>query len=95
MFDILTNLNLNFSLILMIVGIVEYVKTLDFIPEKPTKILQRIAPFVFSFVVGFFVTKPFTVEGFFMNGLIYFGVSTLFYGAIIKLINKNINKLSN
>ena len=94
MFDILTDLNLNFALILMIVGITEYIKTLTFISDKPTKILQRLVPIVFSFVVGFFVTKPFGIEGFLMNGLIYFGISTLFYKSIIKLIEKYTDKLS-
>ena len=90
----ISSLDLNFALILTIVGITEYIKTLTFIPEKPTRILQRIAPFLFSFIAGFFVTKPFGIEGLLMNGLIYFGVSTLFYKAIIKLVEKYTDKLS-
>ena len=91
MFNIIENLNLNFSLILMIVGIVEYIKNLK-INEKLQKWLKRVIPFILSFVVGIFVTKPFNVEIFFMNSLIYFGISTLFYKAVIRSIDKYVNK---
>jgi len=91
--NLFTNLNLNFTLILMIVGITEYFKNLKTIKEKVQRILKRTIPVIMSFAIGFFITNPFDMKTFVLNSLIYFGVSTLLYSAVLKFASKGFSNL--
>lgn len=82
--DIFGNLSLNFNILAGIVGICEWLKSLD--KKDRIKRFYPFYPILCSCIVAIFVTDPFVWSKYFQNILIYAGISSLAYTTIKQTI---------
>jgi|GEM_PF-6441381 len=90
--SVVNSLPVNVYLIMAIVGLVEYFKSLD--KEAKLKNFYPLFPFILSVIAGI-ATGYSSVWLAIINVLVYWGLSVLFYEGILKLVQKVIGFISN
>ncbi len=76
---------LDVALVVAIVGITQKIKSL--VPLENRK-WYLLCPLVLSVIVAFSLTNPLVWQEVLRNFLVYFGVSVLFYDAVIEFVEK-------
>lgn len=88
--EILSMLNVKIEILFAIIGTVETIKTM--IEKRQISIYVLIALGI-SMLVSFGMTNPFEWQPFLLNLLVYFGLTSFLYKAVLRLVQKYIQKI--
>ena len=87
--ELLQSFNIQIELIIAIVGVVEAVK--DAIEKRQLSIYVLLT-LLLSIIIGVTLTES-SWKDIIVNGIMYFGITTLFYKIIVRAIEKKIIQL--